>query len=529
MLGRIVLLSGPVGSGKSELATRTAERYGAVRISTRELIRRLLPSTQQSRRALQRAGDRLDQETDHQWIRDALLRDLQDLPEDTLVLVDSVRTRQQITAIRSAFGPRVVHAHVTAPEATLAARYAERTGAVQELGSYDAVRSSRTERNINGLTSIADVVIDTHRCHGADALVRLSSHLGLYGPTHVPLVDVLVGGEYGSEGKGHVVAYLAPEYDVLVRVGGPNAGHKVYEEPRPYTFHLLPSGSRANDQAQLMLGPGSVLALPQLLQEIADCNVAADRLWIDPNAMVITDEDRANEERIEQAIGSTRQGVGAATVRKIQRLPGEFTLARDAPELRPYVRETRQLVEDSFALGRRILLEGTQGTALSLHHGQYPYVTSRDTTVSGCLSEAGIPPHRVRRVVMVCRTYPIRVGGETGPMAAELTWQEIADRSGISLDELEQAEVGSTTHRPRRVGEFDWDLLRQAATLNGPTDIALTFADYLSVKNREARRFEQLQEPTIHFIDEVERVACAPVSLIGTRFDFRSIIDRRAW
>jgi adenylosuccinate synthase len=111
--------------------------------------------------------------------------------------------------------------------------------------------------------------------------------------------------------------------------------------------------------------------------------------------------------------------------------------------------------------------------------------------------------------------------------------QHSRPRKGASaeLDKLplERSERTSTTHRRRRVGEFEWDLLRKAVTLNGPTDIALTFADYLSVANREARRFEQLEESTIHFIDEVERVASAPVSLIATRFDFRSIIDRRSW
>jgi adenylosuccinate synthase len=97
------------------------------------------------------------------------------------------------------------------------------------------------------------------------------------------------------------------------------------------------------------------------------------------------------------------------------------------------------------------------------------------------------------------------------------------------LEELEKTERTSTTNRERRIAEFDWSLLRRASSLNGPTDIALTFADYLSIKNRAARRFEQLSEPTIHFIEEIERVASAPVSLIATRFNFRSIIDRRNW
>jgi adenylosuccinate synthase len=114
-------------------------------------------------------------------------------------------------------------------------------------------------------------------------------------------------------------------------------------------------------------------------------------------------------------------------------------------------------------------------------------------------------------------------------MENELDWQIISDRSGIPVEELLAAERTTTTNKKRRVAEFDWNLLRKAASLNGPTDIALTFADYITIENRKARRFEQLTESTLRFIEEIERVASAPVSLITTRFDARSIIDRRAW
>ena len=193
------------------------------------------------------------------------------------------------------------------------------------------------------------------------------------------------------------------------------------------------------------------------------------------------------------------------------------------------------MFEEAFCNRKRVLLEGTQGTGLSLYHGHYPHVTSRDTTVAGCLAEAGISPSRVRKVVMVCRTYPIRVQSPSGPgrtsglMSQEITLEEIAKRSGIDIDELNKIEITSTTKRKRRIGEFDWALLRKAASLNAPTDIALTFSDYLSSKNRDARRVEQLTPETIQFIQEIERVAAAPVSLISTRFHSRSIIDRRSW
>jgi adenylosuccinate synthase len=114
-------------------------------------------------------------------------------------------------------------------------------------------------------------------------------------------------------------------------------------------------------------------------------------------------------------------------------------------------------------------------------------------------------------------------------MSQPISWEEVSKRSGIDLNEIQKTERTTTTNRERRVGEFDWDLLRLAATLNAPTDIALSFVDYLSAANANAMRFEQLMPDTIRFVEEVERVASAPVSLISTGFNRRSIIDRRMW
>jgi adenylosuccinate synthase len=213
----------------------------------------------------------------------------------------------------------------------------------------------------------------------------------------------------------------------------------------------------------------------------------------------------------------------------------KVVLAGDVADLKPQIKRTCEVLDDAFANGKRVLLEGTQGTGLSLYHGEYPYVTSRDTTASGTMAEAGIPPSRIRRVIMVTRSYPIRVqnpdgkGKTSGTMTLELSWKEIAKRSKLRTKDLVAAEKTSTTRRQRRVGEFDWALFRKACSLNGPTDIALTFADYLSSKNQEARRFEQLTKESIQFVEELERVSNAPVSLISTRFNERSILDRRSW
>lgn len=531
---RIVLLSGPIASGKTALADTLVERFGLLRFKTRELLVRLAPKTEVERLALQQAGERLDTRTKGTWLGEALVRELANEPDqERNVIVDAVRIENQIEAIRERFGAHVVHVHLTAPQTILAKRYSKRRGAVRELKTYAEATKDRTEARIEALAEIADIVIDTQSSTRDDVVVRVAAHLGFYGRSVERLVDVLVGGQYGSEGKGQVAAYLAREYDFLVRVGGPNAGHTVFGDP-PYTHHLLPSGTRTSD-ATLILGPGAVLSLPQLKKEIAECQVAADRLMIDPQCVMIEEQDRKREEGIRTSIGSTAQGVGFATARKIMRggIAPRVRLAKDMDELRPFLHETRQVFEEAFAAGKKILLEGTQGTGLSLHHGYYPHVTSRDTTVSGCMAEAGIAPSRVRKIIMVCRTYPIRVqspdNSTSGPMGVELTWKDIARRSGIAASELAQTERTSTTKRKRRVAEFDWTLLRMAASLNAPTDVALTFADYIALSNRRARRFEQLTPSTIRFIEEVERVAGAPVSLVATRFHSRAIIDRRAW
>lgn len=496
---------------------------------------RALKGTALDRGALQKAGAALDKQTKGLWVARELARPVTEMPENARVLVDSVRLTSQIEGIRQAFGQRVVHVHLTAPEDELARRYGGRQSAMQELPTYAEVRADPTEADVDSLRHDADIVINTLRSTPEDVLVRVATQLGLYGRGYDRLVDVLIGGEYGSEGKGQISAYLAPEYDVLVRVGGPNAGHKVYEEPNVRTFHHLPSGTSRNPEAQVVLGPGAVLRVRSLLEEITKSELSVDRLAIDPHAMIITDEDVAEEIELTAKIGSTGSGVGVATARKVLReiAARPVTLAKDSPELRPYLRETLGVLDDAFAKGFRVFLEGTQGTGLSLHHGSYPHVTSRDTTVGGCLGEAGIAPSRVRRIMMVCRTYPIRVespkGNTSGPMSRELEWDEISRRSGIPVETLLNAEKTSTTKKQRRIGEFEWTLLRRAASLNGPTDIALTFVDYLTVENQKARRFDQLSPETIQFIAELERVASAPVSLIATRFHFRSIIDRRIW
>ncbi|WP_088279366.1 adenylosuccinate synthetase [Ideonella sp. A 288] len=537
MKPRAIVLSGRGCAGKSTLAATLVARAGATLVRSKDLIIDRLPRTTRTSMAMRRAGERLDRETGGRWLAQALDKKLMNEASPALVVVDPIATPDQVRFLRQS-GWSVTHVHLKASQEELARRLSTRLTNSNKSTSGEPAEDWG-DKHVDVLERLADVVIDTDRCSESDVFARVVARIEVRPVTAFPIIDVLVGGQYGSEGKGNIAHYLAPEYDVLVRVGGPNAGHKVYRPGEdPYTFRQLPSGALGNRDAILVVGAGAVISLDTLLREIGDLAIPYDKLVIDPQAMII---DKAidiswEEEHLKGQIGSTAQGIGSATARKIlYRDPAKnVRLAGAVPELRHYIQDTIEFFAGCLSTGKKIMLEGTQGTSLSLHHGHYPHVTSRATTATACLAEAGLSARHVRRVVMVCRTYPIRVGvsitGNTsGFMSQEIQFKDIADRSGISLEELTKNEVGSVSNRPRRVAEFDWAQLRRSLLLNGPTDIFLTFADYFGVENREAYRYEQLNATTLRFIEEVEKVCGVPVSMISTAFNDRNIIDRRMW
>lgn len=531
----IVALSGRIASGKTSLGKLLMQRRPGTLFRTSELIR-IRAEAQglqlETRFELQEYGERLDRETEGLWVAKDLGLLIAGMEDHALVVIDAVRVAAQVDGLRGAFGRRVAHVHLTAPMDVLADRYAARRQDMDEPTDYSEVGKNATEAAVDDLAIRADVVIDTDRNTDRDVEIRCAARLGLLPAPTGPRADFVVGGQYGSEGKGNVAFHLAPEYDVLVRAGGPNAGHKVPVVPE-YTHKLLPSGTLSNELADLVIAPGATIDLDQLLREIAECSVEEGRLAIDPQTFVIEDSDKAAEERVKHVIGSTASGAGAAAARRIleARLANTpYRMAANVPELQHHLRPTSDVTQDAALRGATLLVEGTQGSALSLYHGSYPHVTSRDTNVGGLLAETGLPSASVRRVILVCRTYPIRVGGDSGPMGAEIDFDTVAERAGLAPGPVNDREVGSVTGKKRRVAEFDWALLRRSAELNGATDIALTFVDYLDAANRDAYRFEQLTRHTREFVEEVELVTGAPVSLLSTGFgDGRGLIDRRPW
>lgn len=526
MKPRAIVISGRHAAGKTSLATQLFNRGDATLIEVSALAGEVWAKSRRRAATAARAQHALDSESDGRWLVEELNKRLMNENALGLLIVDGASMVAHVAYLRQS-GWSVIHVHLD--------------GSDEPLKKRSGSKASRASdaRECAPMAKIADVVIDTDRCSAPDVFSRVLARTEQVRPlTASPLVDVLVGGQYGSEGKGNIANYLAPEYQVLVRVGGPNAGHKVFRTgAQPYTFRQLPSGALGNRDAMLVVGAGAVISLPTLLKEIGELAIPFDKLMIDPQAMMIDQSDIDWEvQHLKAAIGSTAQGIGAATARKIlyRRPESEVRLAKDIHELKHYIGDTIEFFASCYSSGKKIMLEGTQGTTLSLHHGHYPHVTSRVTTAAACLAEAGLASRNVRKILMVCRTYPIRVGdsvtGNTsGYMSQRIDFEAIAHRSGIPYSELKETEVGSVSGRPRNVAEFDWSQLRRSLILNGPTDIALTFADYLGVSNREAFRYEQLNEDTLRFIEEVEKVGGIPVSMISTAFNDRNIIDRRMW
>lgn len=293
-------------------------------------------------------------------------------------------------------------------------------------------------------------------------------------------VSIIVGGQYGSEGKGKVAHALAKEMgaSVAVRIGGPNSGHTVIDPSgAAIIFKHLPTAAILPDVI-CVLAAGSYINPDILLEEIKIAGLGENRLIIDPNAAVITDIELAEEResRLREEIGSTLSGTGAAVAKRIQR-GGNLKLAKDDERLAPYIQPTIPFMRARLSKRERVIIEGTQGFGLSLLHSQhYPFTTSRDTTAAGFLSEAGLGPLDVDDVVLVLRAFPIRVPGNSGPLSGEIDWDVVTKESGKESSLL---ELTSVTRTVRRVARFEPEIVRQALAANNPSRIVLNHVDYV--------------------------------------------------
>jgi adenylosuccinate synthase len=332
--------------------------------------------------------------------------------------------------------------------------------------------------------------------------------------------SVIVGGQWGDEGKGKIVDLLARHSDVVCRYqGGPNAGHTIVAGGETYKLHHIPSGILYAG-TECVLGAGCVIdpeVFVRELDELEERGISTEAVHVSGNAHVIMPWhvalDRASERRLGRLqIGTTRRGIGPAYADKAARLGIRVqdlldqkilrqkievalaeknvwlkrvygapaleldevaeTLERLARRLRPYVTDTSLLVDRALRAGRTVLLEGAQGTLLDLDHGTYPFVTSSNPVAAAAATGVGIGPNRIDAVIGVAKAYVTRVG--EGPFPTEIR--------GDDQDRMRElgGEYGTTTGRERRCGWLDLVALRYAARVNGFTALALTKLDVLS-------------------------------------------------
>lgn len=293
----------------------------------------------------------------------------------------------------------------------------------------------------------------------------------------------IVGGQYGGEGKGLITAAFAKhtQADILVKTGGPNSCHSYYAEGTFYRVRMLSSGFHFSQKT--LVFPAGCLIYPKCLFEEIEQYQFNGAIKIDPNAGIITDEliEAQKRDNRYQTIGSTLTGTGYALAhRALRKLP----LAKEIKELRPYLTDTQDYL--LFHIEKKIIVEGSQAYGLSNYHGDYPYCTSRDTTVGSLLGQLGLGHKYVDQVILVIKALPTRNENGLGSLKEELS-REIIDQHQEVLIERGGGsyENGDVT---RRVGLFDFDIVKKAVIANSPDCLALTGLDKLKfmIQNNEA-------------------------------------------
>jgi adenylosuccinate synthase len=327
---------------------------------------------------------------------------------------------------------------------------------------------------------------------------------------------VICGGFWGDEGKGKIISYLAlkDKLDFCVRTGSVNAAHTIWYQGKRYALHMVPGGF-VHEKCRLLIGAGSNVEVAQFFKEVEETNVK-NRIGIDNQASIIEEKHSAQDKASShlKGLGTTGRGVGPAIEERVRRTA---KIARDVPELKPYLADVAAETNSAIDGGKNVLLEGTQGLMLSLFYGTYPYVTGRDTSASAICSEAGVGPTKVDNVLVVLKSFMTRVG--TGPLPGELSKEEAMKRGWF--------ETAAGTGRERRSAPLNFELAKKAAVVNGATQAALTKLDALYPECKGLREYDKLPNEAKQFINEIEKQTGIPVALIGTGPEALNIIDRR--
>ncbi len=329
---------------------------------------------------------------------------------------------------------------------------------------------------------------------------------------------VVVGGFFGDEGKGKIVSYLAfrDKPKIVARGGvGPNAGHTVVFNGKSYKLRQLPSGF-IHEKARLLLGPGVLINPKVLLKEISETNINPRRVGIDYQAGIIeeTHIERDQKKDLKGRLGTTGTGCGPANADRALRI---LKIARDIDVLKDFLTDVPGEIHEAIENDEKVLIEGTQGTFLSLYHGTYPYVTSKDVTASAICSDVGLGPKFVKDVLVVFKAYVTRVGA--GPLPGELSEEEAKKRGWF--------EIATVTGRKRRAAPFNYELAKRAVMLNSATMLAITKLDKVFPEVAGVRDFDKLSDEAIMFIKNIERKVGVPVKIISTGPDLQDTIDLR--
>lgn len=346
-------------------------------------------------------------------------------------------------------------------------------------------------------------------------------------------LTVVYGGQYGSEGKGQLTAKLITSNQAnmtdrpvaAVRVGGPNAGHTaIAADGKEIKAQSIPIPMFVSRRVTGFIGPAGVILMEILQAEIKRLEqIWGDTpplLFIDSNASVITDEQMARETEMKQSIGSTGEGVGAATADKVMRKAPNFAdwWNNGGKDKLPHWIIMRDVPQMLSEYSGDVLVEGTQGYHLSLNTGRgYPFLTSRDCGPEAIMGQIGINPRQFEKVNIICvlRTHPIRVGGNSGHLPREIDWETLMERTGGYIKVPERTTV---TKKIRRIAEWDEADVARTISETNPTEIALTFLDYVFPEVANMTDWTQLPNNVMRWLDQTQKEIGVPIRWISTGF-----------
>lgn len=334
-------------------------------------------------------------------------------------------------------------------------------------------------------------------------------------------LTLVVGGQYGGEGKGLITAHLAQKSEILVKIGGPNSAHSFGIDNKMFRVRMIPSGANLGPKS-LVFPAGCLIHVDTLFDEIEKLQYKGN-LLIDFNAGIVDNDivKSQQDDSYYKDVGSTLTGTGHATSRRSLR---RLTLAKDESRLKNYLCNTSEMLAQAMTEKRHIVAEGAQAYGLSNYHGDYPYVSSRDTTAGSVLAQMGIGPKYVDNIILVVKCFPTRNMGGKGSLSNELTDDYIQKHKEHLL------EIGGGTYgakdRQRRVGFFDFEVVNRACIANTPTSIALTGVDRLNglFNDEKVALHYGTQEA---FMTQLESRYQIPVCLFSQGPYVKDVVERR--